>query len=82
MFGGLDMEEGLASGAGGEGVVALSAARHVGTVRLGQAVDRSMNLLEMDHNTVESTDSMLHTVNSIGHTGFASTENNLWRMGQ
>ena len=40
MCGGLDMEEGLASGAGGEGVVALSAARHVGTVRLGQAVDR------------------------------------------
>ena len=38
MFGGLDMEKGLASGAGGEGVVALSAARHVGTVRLGQAV--------------------------------------------
>ena len=38
MCGGLDMEEGLASGAGGEGVVALGAARHVGTVRLGQAV--------------------------------------------
>ena len=32
------MEEGLASGAGGEGVVALGAARHVGTVPLGQAV--------------------------------------------
>ena len=31
------MEEGLASGAGGEGVVALGAARHVGTVYLGQA---------------------------------------------
>ena len=31
------MEEGLASGAGGEGVVALGAARHVGTVHLGQA---------------------------------------------
>ena len=43
---------------------------------------RSMHLLEMDHNTVESTDSMLHTVTSIAHTGFASTENNLWRMGQ
>ena len=38
MWGGLDMEEGLASGAGGEGVVALGAARHVGTVHLGQAV--------------------------------------------
>ena len=38
MFGGLDMEEGLASGAGGEGVVALGAGGHVGTVRLGQAV--------------------------------------------
>ena len=38
MCGGLDMEKELASGAGGEGVVALSAARHVGTVRLGQAV--------------------------------------------
>ena len=38
MWDGLDIEEGLASGAGGEGVVALSAARHVGTVRLGQAV--------------------------------------------
>ena len=38
MFGGLDIEKGVASGAGGEGVVALGAARHVGTVRLGQAV--------------------------------------------
>ena len=38
MWDGLDMEKGLASRAGGEGVVALSAARHVGTVRLGQAV--------------------------------------------
>ena len=38
MFVGLDMEKGLASGAGGEGVVALGAPRHAGTVRLGQAV--------------------------------------------
>ena len=37
MCGGLDMEKELASGAGGEGVVALGAARHVGTVYLGQA---------------------------------------------
>ena len=38
MWGGLDQEEGVTSGAGGEGVVALGTAGHVGTVPLDHAV--------------------------------------------
>ena len=34
MFGSLDMEKGLASGAGGEGVVALCAVQHIDAVHL------------------------------------------------
>ena len=38
MWGGLDKEEVIASGAGGEGVVAFGTAGHVGTVRLEHGV--------------------------------------------
>ena len=38
MWGGLDEEDGFTSGAGGEGVVALGTAGHVGTVYLDHGV--------------------------------------------